>query len=108
MPARTQLKMQFKKIDIEDDPECSFDYVEVVEQNMNGTVLEKKQYCGSTPFTLNSTAAVVTVRFYSDDSEQGEGFELLYAVQNCMMSFSLFYFAFSFFLSLSLSLSISS
>ena len=83
IPATTFLELTFVHFDVEQDSECNYDYVRILEQNSIGSVINERHYCGSIPLkVINSTAAVITIEFISDEDEQREGFQLQYSVRS--------------------------
>ena len=85
MPANTFLELKFKHFDVEDDSECNYDYVRILEQNSTGTVTNEQHYCGSIPVTvINSTVhtTVITVEFFSDEDVERQGFHFQYLVHS--------------------------
>ena len=67
----SRIELSFTDFAIEDDAQCSYDYVQVLDSD--GKQLIKK--CGSTkPNNVVSSSNVMTVKFHSDDSVNAKGF----------------------------------
>jgi hypothetical protein len=67
-----RIKLTFTSFDLEDNPNCEYDYVKVVDSD--GTTKLAK-LCGSfIPSIIKSSGNKLTVVFYSDDSVTKKGF----------------------------------
>lgn len=83
IPATSSIELKFIHFNLEDDSECDYDYVRILEQNSTGTVMNEQRYCGSIPLTvINSTAAVITIEFFSDEDVEKQGFQFRYLVHS--------------------------
>ncbi|XP_036916668.1 cubilin [Sturnira hondurensis] len=74
-----QLQLSFITFQLEDSRDCSRDFVEIREDNATGHLVGR--YCGSTlPLNYSSAVAhVLWVRFVSDGSGSGTGFQAAFA-----------------------------
>ncbi|XP_050299041.1 uncharacterized protein LOC126737949 isoform X2 [Anthonomus grandis grandis] len=84
-PERTRLKIRFSRIDIESQPECLYDYVELRSVWKSGgkklAEEDSVKFCGShvtqmERFDFVSQTNEAEVRFHSDYSVTGSGFSL--------------------------------
>ena len=67
----SKIELTFTDFAIEDDTECSYDYVQVLDSD--GKQLIKK--CGATkPANVVSTSNTMTVKFHSDETVSAKGF----------------------------------
>ena len=72
-----QIKIIFHDFRLEDSTDCANDWIEIIETDANqeeNTLLEK--HCGDTipNVKISNVDTVVTVRFYTDDSDTDKGF----------------------------------
>ena len=102
LAAGSKFSMEFLTFDVESDPLCSFDYVELIEQNDEGLVTRSllvhachgsemrftipfthgsfEKLCGEQlPFTFNSSGRVVSIRLHTDYDVQESGFNTTYS-----------------------------
>ncbi|XP_063599667.1 cubilin-like [Penaeus indicus] len=78
-PEGTKVVLEFFSFDLEADPECRFDYLEV-EDLATGLSLGRGRMCGTDlPGTIQSISNQVVVRFHSDSSVVGRGFDLVFS-----------------------------
>ena len=80
-PQNKMFILNFYSFDVENDPYCDFDYVELAEQAQDGHIVRQRRHCGQTPFKLNSTSSSITIRMFSDSSSEGRGFKMTYSTQ---------------------------
>ncbi|XP_034042990.1 tumor necrosis factor-inducible gene 6 protein [Thalassophryne amazonica] len=77
-----KIRLHFMDFDVEDDPACLADYLEVYDSydDVSGFA---GRFCGdSLPDDIISTGNVMTLKFLSDASVTAGGFELQYSVFN--------------------------
>ena len=68
-----QLRILIFRFDIEEDLDCFYDYIQVIQNNKKG-----KKYCGNTkPPDVYATNGTLTLLFHSDGSDTATGFEAL-------------------------------
>ena len=65
---------KIEKFQIEDAPECAYDYVEVRDGGDESSTSLIKECGKKVPNTIQSTGNKMFVRFYSDSSDVGKGF----------------------------------
>ncbi|KAH0809453.1 hypothetical protein GEV33_013339 [Tenebrio molitor] len=71
------IQVVFSDLDLEEHSSCSLDYVEI----LDGPALNSKslgKFCSSNPNLIRSTSNTLTVKFRSDLSRTGRGFQLQY------------------------------
>ncbi|XP_068906568.1 cubilin-like isoform X2 [Tenebrio molitor] len=71
------IQVVFSDLDLEEHSSCSLDYVEI----LDGPALNSKslgKFCSSNPNLIRSTSNSLTVKFRSDLSRTGRGFQLQY------------------------------
>lgn len=69
------------------DNECSFDYIQIIQEDSKNRLLNKSRLCGThSPLQINASNAtsVVSVHFRSDSSTEYEGFVMYYSLANGM------------------------
>ncbi|WAR06690.1 CUBN-like protein, partial [Mya arenaria] len=83
------IQLSFVDIDIENNRQCRYDYVEVREQNSNGRLVGL--FCGSTiPDPVTSSSNALWVKYRTDYSVSGRGFHIFYVsvCSNTLTDFS--------------------
>lgn len=75
-----RIHLKFLEFDLEKDPECLFDYVDLYEKRDNQEWIKFGRYCGS-----NLQLEVVSVRqlrlqFQTDDDDRKKGFSVSYSI----------------------------
>ncbi|EDV28197.1 uncharacterized protein TRIADDRAFT_53561 [Trichoplax adhaerens] len=80
MPVGARITLNWQNIDIEQQDQCNFDYVEL--RNGNSTTAPfVGRYCGNNPpATFTSTGNNLYIKFKSDGSSSGNGFRLSYTL----------------------------
>jgi len=71
----TNITFSFTYFDVEHDPACRYDYVELME---GGSILGSRMCGVDLPGPITSTSNQVTVKFYSDFADPKKGFVLSY------------------------------
>lgn len=72
------IELKFYYMAIEDSTDCAKDQVTILNGKSNDS-LSLGTYCGSKlPSTIESSTEIVTIRFISDDTVNGQGFRLDY------------------------------
>ncbi|KAJ0005413.1 hypothetical protein NQD34_015307 [Periophthalmus magnuspinnatus] len=80
-----RIHVRFLEFDVEDDTDCLADYLEIYDSydDVTGFV---GRFCGDyLPYDILSTGNVMTLKFLSDASVTGGGFQLLYKAVNASM-----------------------
>ncbi|XP_022107899.1 cubilin-like isoform X2 [Acanthaster planci] len=74
------VSLKFSSMDIELHPACSYDYIEIYDGADDSAPLLVSRLCGNTPpaDAIISTSNSMLVRFVSDFSVSGEGFQAAY------------------------------
>ncbi|XP_069164202.1 exoskeleton protein RP43-like [Procambarus clarkii] len=80
-PRGTVFHITWLSFDLEDDDECSRDYVQIQDVSTTGQILATWRYCGARlPGGFSTIGSQVVVRFHSDGSGVRPGFTLSYTV----------------------------
>uniref|UniRef100_UPI00398F2358 tumor necrosis factor-inducible gene 6 protein n=1 Tax=Pristiophorus japonicus TaxID=55135 RepID=UPI00398F2358 len=85
---KQRIHLHFLEFDVEDDPSCLSDYLEVYDSydDLLGLV---GRFCGNKlPSDIISTGNVMTLKFLSDSSITAKGFQILYTAINPSDPFS--------------------
>ncbi|XP_052106326.1 blastula protease 10-like [Mytilus californianus] len=76
--AGSSIRLKFTSLDIEDDPICFYDHIEV---KTYGPTLEGPRYCGNTiPAEIRYNGNTLVVKFISDEETTEYGFEAQYTI----------------------------
>lgn len=78
------LQLKFIEFDLEQDEQCNYDYVNIIEEDSIGNLLSNTKLCGSHLISMNSTASVVSIHFHSDSYIEAGGFKLMYFLHDGM------------------------
>ena len=64
-------------LDIEKGNNCRFDYLQIIDDVLTGTVVK---LCGTEgpKDIISSTNGIITMKFHSDHSASGKGFQIRY------------------------------
>lgn len=79
----TSIDFDFLSFDIETEPNCGWDYIEIHDGPTTGSPSLGK-WCGGTPppsGVFSSTTGIVLIHFWSDQLDAGAGFELQWTCQ---------------------------
>ena len=77
-PAYKSIELKFDEMAIEESPDCVKDRVTIL-NGKDAYALSLGSYCGNQlPATIKSSTQAVTIRFISDDTVNGKGFNLQY------------------------------
>ncbi|XP_060603556.1 bone morphogenetic protein 1-like [Ruditapes philippinarum] len=76
-PDGMNVELVAKAFNIEDDPACAFDYLEIFDGNSTQSPSLGK-YCGGIFNPISSTQRFLTMQLITDDSTQLQGFKLFY------------------------------
>ena len=75
----TIVQLDIQEFELEDDDDCIYDYLEIIEQDIDGEVMSNAKYCGNTSEKqFNFTAGSVSIHFKSDTDIQAVGFLIEY------------------------------
>ena len=78
LPAYKSIELKFVEIAIEESPDCVKDRV-IILNGKDENALSLGSYCGNKlPTIIKSSTQAVTIRFISDDTVNGKGFNLQY------------------------------
>ncbi|EDV99540.1 cubilin homolog [Drosophila grimshawi] len=80
-PPSKVIMLHWLSFDLEDSSGCSYDYVEVYEDAIvvgNNKAPPLARYCDQMPLDMTAHVHIMTIKFVSDYSHAGAGFELSY------------------------------
>ena len=79
-PPNHVIKLEFHSFDLEPDPQCTKDYVEVYD-GLPTSRVRLGRFCGHDyPTMLRSSARILTLKFRSDQKTIGPGFKASYSI----------------------------
>ncbi|XP_031635550.1 dorsal-ventral patterning protein tolloid-like [Contarinia nasturtii] len=77
-----RIHLKFLEFDVEKDPECLFDYVELFEMQSNQDWTIYGRYCGDDMKIEVVALRRLMIRFETDESDRQKGFSVSYSVAN--------------------------